>query len=262
MPIRRLVLPGAAFLAAVILAVVAITSGDDPVTVDTDRVADQTGDPASDPDSLPDGPSVERMALLRLEPDSGMAIGDPDAPLVLVSFESFGCLWCGMFHRITMPEVLSDYVDTGLLRIESRMVPYEERALAGARVGAAAGLQDRYWALAEHLYPFIAGDGEPPIGRELEGEELAAYRRRQTEEALLAQVQAVADEIDLDWDRFVADFRSEDVAAIVERDRSIAYQLGFTGTPGFVLNGVPSGGYSGPEQFRAYLEGVLAATTR
>ena len=32
-----------------------------------------------------------------------------------------------------MPGAMADYVDAGLLRIESRMVPYEERALAGHR---------------------------------------------------------------------------------------------------------------------------------
>ena len=129
------------------------------------------------------------MAPLRLAEDrDGMAIGDPDAPLVMVAFESFGCLWCGNFHRTTMPMVLDEYVESGQLRIETRMLPYEERAVPGARIGAAAGMQDRYWALAEHLYPFIAGSGEPPVGRDLTSRELDAYRDRQAEGALLEDV--------------------------------------------------------------------------
>ena len=272
MPSHRLLLPGVAFLAALAFAVVAFTGDDGPVTVDTGAVGDagtgavaspSPGTSPSPTDSAPagDAPSVARMAPLRLPTDSGMTIGDPDAPLVMVSFESFGCLWCGNFHRLTLPGVLEEHVADGTLRIESRMLPYEQRAVPGARIGAAAGLQDRYWALAEHLYPFIAGTGEPPVGRDLTADELGAYRERQTEEALLAQVEQVADEIDLDWDRFRADYASDEVASIVARDQAMGSQLGFTGTPAFVVNGVPVGGYMGPERFREFLDAVLDAST-
>ena len=271
---RRLLVPAIAFVAAVGLAVVAFTSDDAPVTVDTGGVAasDAPTSPATadtppptaeaTPSSTEGGaPSAARMAPLRLAEDrDGMAIGDPDAPLVMVAFESFGCLWCGNFHRTTMPMVLDEYVESGQLRIETRMLPYEERAVPGARIGAAAGMQDRYWALAEHLYPFIAGSGEPPVGRDLTSRELDAYRDRQAEGALLDQVEQVADEIDLDLEQFLADYRSDEVARLVAADQQLAYQLGFTGTPAFVVNGVPLGGYAGPERFEQYLDAVLDAT--
>lgn len=270
---RRLLVPAVAFVAALVLAVVAFTSDDAPVTVDTGGVAgpdaspttttapgtDEPTDAATEPDE--GAPSVARMDPLRLAEDrEGMAIGDPDAPLVMVAFESFGCLWCGNFHRTTMPMVLEEYVETGQLRIETRMLPYEARAVPGARIGAAAGMQDRYWALAEHLYPFIAGSGEPPVGRDLTSQELDAYRDRQAEEALLDRVEQVAEEIDLDLEQFLADYRSEEVAEVVAADQQLAYQVGFTGTPAFVVNGVPLGGYAGPERFEEYLDAVLDAT--
>lgn len=266
MPSRRLLLPGVAFLAALVLAVIAFTGDDGPVTVDTpaddtpsapeaDEPTAQTPPPANE-----DAPSTARLAALRLPADSGMTIGDPDAPLVMIAFESFGCLWCGHFHRLALPDVLDDYVATGQLRIESRMLPYEPRAVPGARIGAAAGLQDRYWPLAEHLYPFIAGTGEPPIERELSAGELDAYRERQAEDALLAEVERVADDIDLDWERFQADYASDEVADIVARDQDLAHQLGFTGTPAFVVNGVPMGGYVPHERFVEFLDAVLAAS--
>lgn len=265
---RRLLLPALALLAAIGLAAAAFLGGDDPALVDAappadpaDAAAAPDAGPDSAPDAAPDDrPSRERMAPLRVD-EPGMAIGDPDAPMVMLAFESFGCLWCGNFHRLTMPGVRADWVDTGLLRIETRMLPYEDRAVPGARIGMAAGLQDRYWPLAEHLYPFISGGGEPPVGRDLTEAELGAYRERQTEEALLAQVEAVAEEIDLDWERFLADYRSPEVAALVQRDQQLAYQLGFTGTPALVVNGVPMGGYASPERFDEFLTGVHDAST-
>lgn len=262
----RLIGPGVALLVAVVLVAVAFFGDDTPVTVDASDV-DAASTPAADaatPDEAAspasDRPSRERMAPLRIETDSGLAIGDPEAPLVMVAFESYGCLWCGMFHRETLPMVMTEWVDTGRLRIETRVLPYEPRALPGSKIAVAAARQGLYWELGEHLYPFIAGGGEPPVGRELTDDEWSEYRVRQSEEALLAQAALVADEIGLDMDRLRADLDDETTNAIVERDEQLAWQVGFTGTPAFVVNGVPQGGYSGPESFSSFLQAVADAS--
>ena len=254
-------LPGLAFAAAVGVAIAVFSGSDDPVLVDSSDVPTAAAEEFAADVAATDGPSVSLMQPLQLPSGSAMAIGDVDAPLVMVTFESFGCLWCGHMHTRTMPGVLDDYVETGLLRIESRMLPYEPAAAPGARIGAAAGLQDRYWELAEHIYPFIAGEGEPPTGRELTDQEMGAYRERQSADALLAQVLRVADEIDLDWNRFMQDYESDEVEAIVARDATLARQLGFTGTPAMVINGVPVGGYRSPATFDELLGRVLEAST-
>jgi protein-disulfide isomerase len=230
-------------------------STDDSATTPTTTT--DSADATTVPDD--DRPSPARMDPIRVD-DPAMAIGDPDAPLVMVTFESFGCLWCGNFHRLTMPGVYDKYVDTGLLRIESRMMPYEERAEPGALVGAAAAMQDRYWELAEVLYPFISGDGEPPTDRELTEAELGDYRQRQSEEGLLAQVELHADEIDLDYEQFLTDYHSDEAAQRVEADTRLGYAVGFTGTPSMVINGVPVGGYVGWEAFDEFLTSVLEAS--
>ncbi len=140
---RRLIAPSVALLVALVLVVVAFTGDDSPVLVDTSRTASSSLEE--------DAPSSARMASLRVESDAGLSIGDPDAPMVMVTFESFGCLWCGVFHRETLPVVMEEWVDTGRLRLETRLQPYEPRAVPGARIAAAAAQQDRYWELAEHL---------------------------------------------------------------------------------------------------------------
>jgi hypothetical protein len=167
-----------------------------------------------------------------------------------------------MLHRHTLPAIYDDYVDTGLLRIEARMMPYEERALPGALVGTAAGMQGRYWELAEVLYPFIAGEGEPPTDRELSAGELGDYRERQSEAGLLAEVERVADTIDLDYERFLEDYRSVDARQRVQADTEIGYAVGFTGTPAMVVNGVPLGGWVSAESFDEFLTSVLEESTR
>jgi len=233
----------------------------DEGTADDSSATPTTTTDSTDTTAVPDAdrPSTALMDPIRVD-DPAMGIGDPDAPLVMVTFESFGCLWCGNFHRLTMPGVYEKYVDTGLLRIESRMMPYEERAQPGALVGAAAAMQGRYWELAEVLYPFISGDGEPPTDRDLTEAELGDYRQRQSEDGLLAQVELHADDIDLDYERFLVDYRSDEAAQRVATDTQLGYAVGFTGSPSMVINGVPVGGYVSYEAFDKFLTSVLDAS--
>ncbi len=262
-----MVLPALVFLGAAGLVAVTLLDDDEVPIIDTSDVEVNVDDgaavevPGSSPVSSDDDrPSPDWMDPIRVENPS-MTIGDADAPLVMVSFESFGCLWCGNFHRLTLPDIYDKYVDTGLLRIESRMMPYEDRALPGALVGIAAGMQDRYWELADVLYPFIAGEGEPPTDRELSAAELGDYRERQSEAGLLAEVERWADEIDLDYERFLVDYRSAEARQQVQTDTDIGYAVGFTGTPAMVVNGVPLGGWVSAETFDEFLTSVLEAST-
>ncbi len=271
----RMLVPIVVFLAAAGVAAVTVFDDDEIPIVDTSGIdtgaetdTDRAGESAAETsprrgDEQPaddERPSPDWMDPIRVENQS-MTIGDPDAAMVMVTFESFGCLWCGNFHRLTLPEVYDKYVDTGLLRIEARMMPYEDRALPGALVGIAAGMQDRYWELAEVLYPFISGDGEPPTDRELSAAELGDYRQRQSEAGLLAEVERWADEIDLDYEQFLADYRSDDAREQVRIDTEIGYAVGFTGTPSMVVNGVPLGGWVSFESFDEFLTSILEAST-
>jgi predicted DsbA family dithiol-disulfide isomerase len=111
------------------------------------------------------------------------------------------------------------------------------------------------------LYPFIAGDGDPPTDRELSAAELGDYRQRQSEAGLLAEVERWADEIDLDYERFLVDFRSAEAREQVRIDTDIGYAVGFTGTPAMVVNGVPLGGWVSAESFDEFLTSVLEAST-
>jgi protein-disulfide isomerase len=264
---HRMLLPTAVFAVALGVAAFTFFDRDEVPLVDTSDVnsnanADADADSSASGNEEPTGeqqPSRELLDPIRVD-DPAMAIGDADAPLVMVTFESFGCLWCGNFHRLTLPGIYDKYVDTGLLRIEARMMPYEERALPGALVGTAAGMQNRYWELAEVLYPFISGDGEPPFERDLSAEELGTYRERQTEAGLLAEVERYADQIDLDYEQFLADYRSPEAQQRVATDTEIGYAIGFTGTPAAVVNGVPLGGFVGYESFDEFLTSVLEAS--
>src|SRR5699024_5603667 len=72
----------------------------------------------------------------RRDADDPMAIGDVDAPVVLIDYSDFQCPFCGKFARDTAPELIDEYVDEGILRIEWRDFPYlGDDSWKGARAG-------------------------------------------------------------------------------------------------------------------------------
>ena len=274
MKLPRLLIPVVVFVAAGAAVAVAVFSGDKPALVDTSGIAAAStdgaeplgpnpnpGEPtATAPTPAADGPSRDRMVPLQVK-NQAMAIGKADAPLVMVTFESFGCGWCGHFHTLTMPELQKNWVDTGKLRIESRMLPYEQRANPGALAGTAAGMQNKYWDLAEVMYPYITGGAEPRFdGAEPSAAEMSAYHQRQSELAMLTKIQESADDVGLDFDRFLTDFRSTEAAQRVAADTQMGNSIGFTSTPAMVVNGVPHGGFASYERMDELLTQVLAAS--
>lgn len=275
-PLRRLVAPAVIVVVALVGLFLVLTRDDAPVTADVNAGAPTTGPTATgdaaptddqaaaqaDGDDAPDeqrAPSATRMQPLCYDdPDHPLTIGDPEAPLVMVEFSSFGCLWCGNLHRVTMPEVMTDWVDTGQLRIETRAMPYTSQAMPGARMVVAAAKQDRYWELAKVVYPWISM-GKVPQGN-LEGGELTAYQARQTEDALFAMIDEVAADLEVDMAQLRADYDDPATLETVQRDTDLATQLGFTGTPGMLINTVPVGGYLPPDQMDELLTNILEAS--
>src|SRR5690625_4438061 len=52
-----------------------------------------------------------------------MALGRDDAPITVVEYSDFQCPYCGIFARDIQPQLIEEYVDTGLVRFEWRNFP-------------------------------------------------------------------------------------------------------------------------------------------
>lgn len=76
------------------------------------------------------------------EPNDPLAIGRPDAPVVLLDFSDYRCPFCGLFHRETFGTLVKEYVNTGKMRIEWRDLVVNGKESENAAVAArAAGEQ-------------------------------------------------------------------------------------------------------------------------
>ena len=97
-------------------------------------------------------PAAARSALQGI-PQSGIALGSPDAPVTMVEFADLQCPFCREYHENVFPELLKRYVRTGKLRLELRLLrflgPDSDRL---ARVAAAAAAQNRMWQFVGLAY--------------------------------------------------------------------------------------------------------------
>ncbi|MFE7133682.1 DsbA family protein [Streptomyces sp. NPDC057638] len=205
--------------------------------------ATRPGDPAASAPSsaaevsaVPDGGYPELEKLARREVKDPLAVGRPDAPVVMIEYADFKCGFCGKFARETEPALIKKYVDQGVLRIEWRNFPiFGEESEGAARAAWAAGQQGRFWEF--HRAAYAQGAKEKGFGK-------ARLTR-------LAQDAGVPDAA-----RFGRDMESAAAKESVRRDQEEGYGLGATSTPSFLINGRP---IAGAQPMTAFTQAIEAA---
>lgn len=78
--------------------------------------------PSPQPDSSQQGENPVLDMSRRIDGDP-TAMGSMDAPVVLVEYSDFRCPFCALYAGDTQPEIIKEYVDTGLVRLEWRDLP-------------------------------------------------------------------------------------------------------------------------------------------
>lgn len=174
--------------------------------------------------------------LVRREADDPLALGEVDAPVVMIEYADFQCAFCGGFARNTSPQLVEEYVESGMLRIEFRNYPiYGPESDAAARAAWAAGEQGRFW---EFYRAAFAEDEHRGSGRYSSDGVLT-----------LAEAAGVPD-----LDRFAEEMESEEAGEAVGRDADEAFSLGIESTPAFLINGHPVLGGQPIDVFRTAID--------
>lgn len=222
---RGLVVPVVVAVLAGLVAIVLAVSGNDsqtepPVAVTTVTVTTAAGATTSQ--------------------DDPMALGDPNAPVVMISYSEFQCPFCGRYARETEPELVERFVDTGVLRIEWRDFPYlGEESVVAAMAARAASVQGEFWAFHERLF---ADQPQPNSGR-----------------LTTAFLEGIAAELGLDVDQFRSDMNSAETMSAIDADFDEALSVGVNGTPAFMINGEPVFGAQPTSVFVDVIERAAAA---
>lgn len=80
-----------------------------------------------------------------------MAIGNPEAPIVVIEYFSLTCPHCMRFHRDTYAAFRRQYVETGKVRYILRDYPLNRPALDAAKLAQCGG-PERYFPFVETLF--------------------------------------------------------------------------------------------------------------
>jgi protein-disulfide isomerase len=201
---KRLGILGAvAAVAAVAVVVLALVAGGDDGTGGEDGGAGAaTG--------------TETSQLLDGIPQEGSRLGDPDAPVVLTEFADLQCPFCAQYSNEVLPQLVEEYVRTGQMRMEMRLLrfigPDSDRA---ARVASYAGEQDRLWHFVDVFF-------------RNQGPEGTGYA---TDEFL----SSIAEAAGLDGDAAVEAIQTPETERLITQSEQEAQAAGISSTPTFTV---------------------------
>ena len=63
-----------------------------------------------------------------------ITVGNKDAKITIIAFESLTCSHCANFHKNVYPELKQEYLDTGLAKIEFRHYPLDIAAFNASKI--------------------------------------------------------------------------------------------------------------------------------
>ncbi len=194
---------GAAFLAVVVVAaLIVIASG---------------GDDGGDASNVKHASTVNQE-LSGLE-QTGMVLGDPNAPVELIEFGDLQCPVCKSASENILPDLFEGPVAQGQAKISFRnfVVISAESETAGA-AAIAAGEQGRGWNFVELFYRNQGREGSGYV----------------TDEFLTAIAEGAGVPDIQKWNEAR---NGSEVKNKVEADQEEALRLGFEGTPSFAVKG-------------------------
>ena len=207
------------FLIGGVIAVILIVIG---AVALTSRDSESGDDPkGSNVAAAGENRAEDKYGVARRDGQDMTAMGDVNAPVVMVEYSDYRCPFCGVFSRDTLPKLITDYIDTGKLRYERRDLPvFGPESMLGAMAARAAGLQGRYWEYHEAVYADAPERGHLTIDSD--------------------RVVGWAKKVGVpDMEKFVADLNNPALSAQVQADTDEGRGLGVTGTPAFIVGSTP-----------------------
>ncbi|MCB0365690.1 MAG: thioredoxin domain-containing protein [Bdellovibrionaceae bacterium] len=165
--------------------------------------------------------------------DSRVIFGAKDAPVTIVEYSDFQCPYCQRGYN-TMKEVLKAY--EGKVRVIYKHLPLDFHPMAepAARYFEAIGLQSP--SKAEKFHDAVFED-QQSLGAE-KGDFL----------------DKMAKKVGADMGKLKKDLESEAVKGIIAADMAEARKFEFSGTPGFLVNGVSLKGAYPLDEFKKIID--------
>jgi protein-disulfide isomerase len=181
------------------------------------------------------------QAPANIEVGDAFAIGDPDAPITIIEFTDFQCPYCSRHFQQTYPQIVNEYVETGVVRYVFKDFPLSNihsQAAKAAEAARCAGEQDAFLQMHDLLFQHQSQwSGQTPTTL------FAGY----------------AEDLGLDSGAFEECLSSGKYGDAINADLNEGVQHGVTGTPAFFINGNLLVGAQPFSVFQQYVSALLAA---
>lgn len=178
-----------------------------------------------------------RKLLETPSPLGDRSLGRPDAPVVMIEYASATCPHCAEFHGKVLPQIKTDYIDTGKVRFIFREFPLDQLAMATFMLVRCLP-EDKYFPVMDQLFATqqVWAKKEPRV------------------ELLKIMTAAGMDEA-----AFEACLKKEDIAkAIYETGTKAQSEFGVKGTPAIFIDGQAVDGHKDYADIKAAIEKALA----
>ena len=187
---------------------------------------------------------IEQPEFTELEQFDLTGLGDPQAPVLIEEYSSFDCGHCGNFALETKKLLEEEYIKTGQVAIVFRSLGYLEGAPAIQQAVEAvhcAGEQGQFWNFHDLLF----------------ANQVRLFTNRTAN--ISKTIETFAEILELNRSDFEICMAEGKYQELVNENREAASELGITGTPTFVINGVLLRGNQPYENFQNAIENALAA---
>jgi protein-disulfide isomerase len=156
--------------------------------------------------------------------------GNKNAPITVVEFSDFQCPYCARFAP-TIDEVLKAYPNDVKFVYKDYPLAFHKQARNAAKAARAAGEQGKFWEMHDLIFENFSKVNE-------------------------VMFKEFATKLNLDMDKFVADFSGNKYDDLIQQDINLARQAGVTGTPTLYTNGKRMQRRSF-EDFKAVIDEIL-----
>lgn len=164
--------------------------------------------------------------------------GNKDAPVTIVEFSDFQCPYCSRGYQ-TMKEIQKEYGDKVRIVFKHLPLDFHPMAMPASKYFEAIALQDH-----KKAEKFHDGIFEDQKGLNQDGEKF---------------LKNLAKKVGADMKKLEKDLGSESIQKRIAADMEEAKKFEFSGTPGFLINGVSLRGAYPPPEFKKIIDRHLAA---
>jgi protein-disulfide isomerase len=201
-----------------------------------------TGDTGDNGDTGSPGGSTETIDMSQIEMGGEPVLGEEDAPVTMVVYEDFECPFCKRFEEGAVSQIVSNYVDSGQVKIV-----WKDRPLTQLHPWAKPGAE-----AMECVYR----EGGNNVFWNLKDEVFSNQNQLSTSNAQ-SQIKSWAAEEGVSESAIQNCIDSGDAMSEVEADSTEGQEIGASGTPTSFVNGQKLVGAQPYSQFESVIEEEL-----